>query len=634
MSNPFVLADASAVIADLFHHPQHNVAQRKTLLVAPDTLSYGDTNKEVAVLLGLFARRGLNKGDSIVLCLENDADMMVFFLAAFRYGLITTTIDINATQHEVDQLFALVGPKAVVCSHDIHSRWSQQNSIPDSLVLSVSVSPRARKSGKLSNLFSRTKSKASEAVNQYPAMVVGVEAMQQPPQEPESGDPVVRAFTSGSTGVPKVVSLSYQAIISQARVMAGQTQIDQNSVVLSLFQFTQLGALASGILLSYFSGCSLCRPVRKFAYQHIPLLLDSIYKHRVTHFYLVPTMMDLLLQFGSNLKEAFDTKEFKHFLCMAAMLPKSLWQEFESVTGKEVINSFGLTEANNLTYSGPDDIARDMDSVGRCIDSEVKIVDASGAEMPAGEQGELAIRSATMLSEYYGNPEATQQVLKDGWFHTGDLARLDEHGNVFIVGRIKDVIISGGYNIYPEEINLHLREHASVAEAFTMGYKSDTWGEQVISCVVPKDAELLESELVGFLRQRLSELKVPKRIFSVERLPMNARGKIDRQAVVAILNEKMIEQHGSASEGNREQVLGIAAEIFMIDPATLNSSSSYSDTPGWDSLGHIMLITEVEKQFGFKVAPLDVLKIQTLGDLVGMIDTNKDSSKAVLEQVF
>ncbi len=173
-----------------------------------------------------------------------------------------------------------------------------------------------------------------------------------------------------------------------------------------------------------------------------------------------------------------------------------------------------------------------------------------------------------------------------------------------------------------------------MAEVFTMGYKSDTWGEQVISCVVPKDAELLESELVGFLRQRLSELKVPKRIFSVERLPMNARGKIDRQAVVAILNEKMIEQHGSASEGNREQVLGIAAEIFMIDPATLNSSSSYSDTPGWDSLGHIMLITEVEKQFGFKVAPLDVLKIQTLGDLVGMIDTNKDSSKAVLEQVF
>ena len=634
MSNPFVLADASAAIADLFHQSQHKIAQRKTLLLAPYTLSYGEANKEISVLLSLFDKRRLVKGDSIILCLENDADMVVFFLAAFRYGLVTTTIDINATQHEVDQLFELVSPKAVVCSDDIHAKWSQHSLIPNDLVLSISVSPRGRKSGKLSSLFSKTKNKTDDTIKQYPDMVVDIEVMMQPPQEPELDDPAVRAFTSGSTGVPKVVSLSYEAIISQARVMARQTQVEQNSVVLSLFQFTQLGALASGILLSYFSGSSLCRPVRKFAYQHIPLLLDSIYKHRVTHFYLVPTMMDLLLQFGSNLKEAFDTREFKHFLCMAAMLPKSLWQEFESVTGKEVINSFGLTEANNLTYSGPDDAERDMDSVGRCIDSEVKIVDVNGVEMPMGEQGELATRSATMLSEYYGNSAATQQVLKDGWFHTGDLARLDKHGNVFIVGRIKDVIISGGYNIYPEEININLREHSGVAEAFTMGYKSDTWGEQVISCVVPKSAELSESELTGFLRQRLSELKVPKRIFLLDQLPMNARGKIDRQLITTILNEKMAEQHGGVSTDDREKVLRIAAEVFMIDPDTLNTSSSYSDTPGWDSLGHLMLITEVEKQFGFKVAPLEVLKIQTLGDLLGLIDANKGVSQPTLEQVL
>lgn len=636
MLTPFSETHINTDVKSLYEKIIQQVSKRKTLLISPSPLSYGQTIEEMQTIMQLFKNNGLSKGDSIILSLENDADMTVFFLAAFRYGLITTTIDINATNHEASQLFTLANPNAVICSADIHKRWSDNHIIPDAIQLSLPVSQRSKNTSKpsfINKLFKKESPQKGE-LKSYPDITANLLLLNQPTEEPLLTDIAIRAFTSGSTGTPKVVSLNYDAIINQARTMAKQTKIEKDSVLLSLFQFTQLGALASGILLSFFSGSTFCRPIRKFAYQHIPLLLDSIYKERVSHFYLVPTIMDLLLRYGSNLKEAFDTPDFKYFLCMAAMLPKSLWEEFENITNKEVINSFGLTEANNLTYSGPDDPQRDLSSVGRCIDSEVKILDTDGKELIHGEQGELVIRSQTMFQEYYGNPVETDRVLKDGWFYTGDIAKIDSSGNILIIGRIKDVIISGGYNIYPEEININLREHENISEAYTLGYKSETWGEQVISCVVYKDKPLTESDVTQFLRLRLSELKVPKRILNVKSLPMNARGKIDKTAVLSIVAQHMESNNISSTSNYKQEVLITAADIFMIDAEKLTISSHYSDTPGWDSLGHMMLISAIEKRFDFKADPLDVLKIQTLGDIITMIEEKLDTNTKDIEHSF
>ncbi len=614
-----------STLTGLFDHTARLVKKRKLLLISPRTLSYGKALDEVGRLMQLFAATGLAKGDSIVLSVEEDAAVISLFLAAFRFGLPVTVIDVDATVHEARALFSLVDAKAVFCSKKVHAKW-QLADVCLGLELKLHAQVDLETAGKPIVRYFRRKENASDSeIPSFPAMLQPYTPLVVPPEEPSLEDDAVRFFTSGTTGSPKVVRLSYLAVLSQADIMARQTRINSDSVLMSLFQFTQLGGLASGILLSFWNGATLCRPVRKFSYNDITLLMDSIYNKRVTHFYLVPAMMDLFLRFGSDLKQTFDTRDFKYFLCMAASLPRSLWEEFEAATGKEVINSYGLTEANNLTYSGPEFVDRDLDGVGHTVDCQMKVVSDDGRNLPAGEKGELLVKGPTMLADYYRNPEATNAVLKDGWFHTGDIATIDTTGNCRITGRIKDVIISGGYNVYPEELNTLLRRHPHVSEAHTFGMKSDIWGEEIVCCVVADEDDTDERDLIGYLRNHLSEFKVPKSIKFLDHIPISARGKVDRGAIERMISPASATTNPNINGGVKGQVIEVAAEAFLLNKSALQIVSAYNNTPGWDSLGHLMFVQNLEDRFSIKLEPMEILRVQTIADAIKIVEEKHEA---------
>jgi len=615
-------------VASLFANTARKVKPKKPILIAPQPLNYGDALDQIGRLITLFANKGLRRGESVVLSIEEDAAVVPIFLACFRYGLPVTVIDIDATVGEAEDLFNLIDVKAVFVSQKVDQKWQSANlSGSDDLKLRCVIDLSAEEKSVLSSLaFWKSKPDDKQTHDdRFPAILQSLAAADAPPEEPVHDDNAVRFFTSGTTGAPNIVRLSYSAVLAQAEIMARQTQITEESVLLSLFQFTQLGGLASGILMTFWNGSTLCRPVRRFTNTDIPALLDSIYKYRVTHYYLVPAMMELFLRYSSDLRQAFDTEDFRYFLCMAATLPENLWLEFEKVTGHEVINSYGLTEANNLTYSGPRDQTRDTQSTGKAVDVRLKVIDEDGEEVQNGEAGELLVRGPTMLLDYYRNPVDTAAVLKNGWFHTGDLARMDDSGNLHINGRIKDVIISGGYNIYPEEINARLLDHPNIDQAYTLGIKADIWGEHAVSVVVANDEGLTDQAVIAHLRNHLSEFKIPKQIHFIESLPLNSRGKIDRRQIEAVLHDK----HAGSSEISvsdlKSDVIEIAARSFFLDPKDLTISSAYNDTPGWDSLGHLLFIEAIQSHFGVNFEPMDILRIQTLSDVVNFVSECHDS---------
>ena len=618
---------SSISISDLFDNPDQK--SKKPFLIAPDSLSFKEAREEISLIMRLFEDRGLQKGDMIILCIENDADLVVFFLAAFRFGLVASILSVENTSVEARALIQHVEPKAVVCSTHILEHWQSQSVLEgQDLALTLGVSKRRTSTReRFRSLFASSEQDQNSA-GTYPSVVAQLSPLGAPKDEPQLSDFSMLVFTSGSTGTPKVVRLKYSAVIAQAKVMSAHLGLNSDSVMLSLIPFTSLGAAASGALLSYMNGSTFVRPVRKFSNQSIPDILDTIYSKRVSHFFLSPAMMQLLLRFGENLKETFDTDDFKCFLSMSAMLPKQLWESFEENTGKEVVNSYGLSEANNLTFTGPEHVHRDTNSVGQISESHWKIVGEDGGNAEIGEIGELVVSGPTVMYDYFRSQDETEESLTDGWFRTGDLARHDGDGNIFIVGRIKDVVIVGGNNVYPEEVDDNIRLHPKVVDTCSLGVDDSIMGEIVVSCVVREDESLDEAALISHLRGRISPIKIPAKVLFVNDIPMSERGKADRLA----LKEQIDRTFGSSSEDESSsieaQVISIAAETFMLESSSLEPSSNYSNTMGWDSLGHVMFVEALGDSFDIEIEPIDVLKIHTISDAVSLIEKKLSAKSA------
>ena len=616
----------NAAVPDFFEPAK--AKPKKLFLIAPDSLSFKDATDEIGLVMRLFEKRGLKKGDVILLCIENDADLVVFLLAAFRYGLVTSILAVDNTSVEVQALVQHVQPRAVVCSADILDRWKAA-SVLDKVHLSMAlgVAERKKTSAKRLRSFLGSSDTSADDAEVYPGIVAQMTPLLAPQDEPALSDFAMLVFTSGSTGTPKVVRLTYDAVLTQANRMRDTLGLTSGSVMLNMIPFTSLGAAASGALLSFMNGSTLVRPVRKFSNQAIPDLLDTIYSKRITHFFLSPAMMQLLLRYGENLKETFDTDDFVCFLSMSAMLPQKVWEDFEEKTGKEVVNSYGLSEANNLTFSGPKLAHRDTNSVGKISVGEWKIVDGDGNGLDVGEVGELVVSGPTVMTDYVGDTAETGAALADGWFKTGDLARHDGDGNIFIAGRRKDVVIVGGNNVYPEEVDDNIRLCPGVHDTCSMGIDDSIMGEILVSCVVRKDDTLNAAGLISHLSKRISPIKLPAKVVFVDEIPLSERGKADRNQ----LRKQVTSELGLTGAGDETsletQIISIAAETFMIEASDLDTNSNYSNTLGWDSLGHVIFVEALGSSFDVEIEPMDVLRIHTIADAVDLVEKKLSEQK-------
>jgi long-chain acyl-CoA synthetase len=257
-------------------------------------------------------------------------------------------------------------------------------------------------------------------------------------------------------------------------------------------------------------------------------IVEAIEKHRVTLFPGVPTLYVAFNNFPGIEKR--NLKSVRACISGSAPLPLEVAERFEKLTGAKLVEGYGLTEASPVTHCNPLYGERRLGSVGLPLPGvDAKVVDEEGKEVPLGEVGELIVKGPNIMKGYWNRPEETQKALKDGWLFTGDLARMDQDGYFYIVDRKKDMIIAGGYNIYPREVEEVLYGHEAVQEAAVVGVPDPYRGETVAAFIVLKEAyrgKVTEKEIEAFCRANLAAYKVPRIIQFREGLPKSSVGKI------------------------------------------------------------------------------------------------------------
>jgi len=340
-------------------------------------------------------------------------------------------------------------------------------------------------------------------------------------------DPWVICYTGGTTGTPKGAVLSHRAVTANAvnTVISWELTPDDVAILNApLFHTGGLNVFTAPLV--YNGGTSIvCKgfdPDQVF---------DLIQTGDVTLFFGVPTMFIVLQE--HDRWEGADFSPLKLVISGGAPCPMPVFETFWA-RGVDFKTGYGLTEAGpNTFWLPPEDVQRKPGAVGfPLFHIDVQVVGEDGRECPPGEAGELIIRGPHVCDGYWNNPEATAEAIRDGWLHTGDLARRDEEGYYTIVGRLKDMIISGGENVYPAEVESVLHAHPTVAEAALIGVPHDKWGEvgRAIVVMSPK-AELTEEELLSFCRERLAGYKVPKSVIVVEEMPKTGAGKVDKKVL-------------------------------------------------------------------------------------------------------
>jgi long-chain acyl-CoA synthetase len=341
-------------------------------------------------------------------------------------------------------------------------------------------------------------------------------------------DDAVILYTSGTTGTPKGAELTHGGLGRNARLTA-ETLLNNSpdDVVMGCLPLFHVFGLTCGLNTAVTAGGTLTLLPRFDPGK----ALEIIERDAVTIFEGVPTMYAAMLHYP----DADPAKAATLRLCISggAAMPVEILRGFEAKFGCIILEGYGLSETSPVaSFNHPDKI-RKPGSIGTPVEGvEMRLVGNDGADVPAGEVGEIAIRGHNVMKGYWGRPEATAEAIPDGWFRTGDLARVDEDGYYYIVDRKKEMIIRGGYNVYPREIEEVLHEHPAVAEVAVVGIPHAELGEEVGAAVALKPgASAAPEELRAFARERVAAYKYPRHLWLVAELPKGPTGKILRRAV-------------------------------------------------------------------------------------------------------
>lgn len=354
-------------------------------------------------------------------------------------------------------------------------------------------------------------------------------------------DDALLIYTSGTTGQPKGVLLTHGNVIAGGRNTAGAhelTAADRTFCVLPLYH---INAEMVSIMAPLVSAGSVVMP-RRFSVNEF---WGHITRWHCTWFSVVPTIIAYLLEHaereGFDLRGSTALQPLRFGRSASAPLAPDMHRDFEACFGVPIIETMGLSEtaAQILSNPMPPEAPR-YGSPGRPYGNEAKVIGEEGQELPDGESGELMIRGPNVTRGYLKNPEATAVALEpDGWLHTGDLARRDADGFFFITGRIKELIIKGGENISPREIDEVLYQHPAVLEAAAYAVEDRRYGQEVMACVAFKQgAECGLDELLAFTQEKLGPFKAPKQIFSMDELPKGPSGKIQRLKLAEMLSSE------------------------------------------------------------------------------------------------
>jgi malonyl-CoA/methylmalonyl-CoA synthetase len=475
----------------------------------PATLTFGEIGARSHRLARLFERRGLAAGDRLAIHLPNRLEFIDVLLACLRLGVIVVPVNVLYREREIAHIVGDAEPRAVVTTRAAFDLFGTG-------VVAWDVE----------DLFNASGAESAEPVRRWL----------------EGGAPAALVYTSGTTGRSKGAMLSHDNLLANTANLMACWRITREDRYLAVLPLFHVHGLANGLMTWLASGCRM-RLAERFEADRAADLFAAF---RPTLFFGVPTIYVRLLELPAGTAREIG-RDVRLFVSGSAPLPAHVFAAFRDRFGHAILERYGMSETV-MTLSNPYAGERRPGSVGFPLPGvSARIVDATGVEVGTGQVGELLVRGPNVFSGYWRQPEATAAAFVEGWFRTGDLAERAEDGYYTLRGRRGDLIISGGFNIYPREVEDVLLEAPGIREAVVVGLADERRGEVPVAYVVA-DGTIDAGALDARCRRALASFKVPRRFVQVEALPRTALGKVQKHL---LRGAQEIGRSGGAGGDNR-----------------------------------------------------------------------------------
>jgi len=485
---------------DLVHGSALRKPDATAVVCGEDRLTFREVHERAGSLGAAFRDQGLIPGDRIALLADNEIQYIELQAACLRSGFTLVPLNSRLTDPELEFIVRDCTPALFIGGYN-HSD---------------TVKRIGERCG-VDRLYSTAE---NGVVGSYKALLDSAEP--DPDADPVDGDlNSLILYTSGTTGHPKGATINRMAFSARVMGNAMEMEIGQNEVLLQNLPMFHISAF---LLYAYFFRGATCVLLPNF---DPAAALDVMQEEAVTATNGVPTVIAMLLE-APNV-DSYDPAPLRLITYGGAPIEPSLLKAAIAKFACGFQQHYGMTEAGSACMlkaedHNPDDTTALTSAGCDAAGYELRIIDENGKQLPNGEAGEIILRGAGLMTEYWGLPEKTAESLVSGWFHTGDVGYRDERNFLHIIDRRNDMIISGGENIYPREIEAVLGDHPAMPDAAIIGLPDPKWGE-IVSCVLRDDAPA-DEELEAWLRQRVAGYKIPRRWFRVAELPRNATGKV------------------------------------------------------------------------------------------------------------
>lgn len=466
--------------------------------------TFSQVNERVNRLANGLLGLGLKKGDIVAFLTTNRAEIVEIYFALAKAGLIGIPLNYRLAPVEIISLMRDIGAVAMLA----------EQKFAEVVERAGAELPKVRHRLMFGGEKSEYESLLAGASTAEPDVIINEE------------DPYYYNLTSGTTGLPKCYLLSHynNATITNMHITLDASRTDVVAIVFPMFGRVGFSWMSASMVWGTKMVIMNFEPGK---------FLSLIEKERITTVNLVPTMGSMLLAHPDLSKR--DLSSLRGIVFAGSLLPPPVREAVEAKICKNIYEYYGMQETGALVASNPDDRKLAPGSVGRPIlFAQCRIVDSKGEDLPNGETGEIIGRGTGTITEYFQNPEKTAETFKNGWLHTGDLGYFDKLGFLYINGRLKDLIVTGGQNVHAGEVEALIGKMPAVVECSVVGLPDDFWGESVTAIVIKKEGEKLDAEqVIAFCRESLAGFKTPKTvIFQDSPLPRTATGKVQKFMLV------------------------------------------------------------------------------------------------------
>jgi long-chain acyl-CoA synthetase len=475
--------------------------------------TYKEWNDQVNRLANALLQEGVQKGDRVSTFLFNTEELATTFFACAKIGAVFNPINFRLTSEELAFIIADAAPKVVLFEKTLES-------------VVEAIENRFQKT----SFWFIDEGAPSFATNYHEKLASS--SAENVDVEVDENDIYAIMYTSGTTGRPKGVLHRHRNMVEHSMIVIGATKLEAADVGLVTAPMFHCAELHCAILPRVHVGGR-----NVILHQFNPKkVLELIEKEKITKFFAAPTMWNMLLQ--EDLSQ-YDISSLKLGLYGAAPMAPSLVRACHERLKISLVQAYGMTEMGPaITFLAEKDQLRKAGSAGQaCLNHEIRVVrtrEDGPSEpddfVPAGETGEIIVQGPCMMSGYFNREEATEKAMYKGWYHSGDIGYLDDEGYLWVNDRVDDMIISGGENIYPREVEDLLHAHPGILDVAVVGQPDDRWGETVTAFVVRKDSQVTEQELDDYCKNsdQLANYKRPRKYVFIEALPRNASGKIQK----------------------------------------------------------------------------------------------------------